>query len=200
MKHFPESTQALLAVLLVAGMSGALAVAAQAGGGHGRGECGVMVEPTSQTRVIAVRGVPHPRAVRYARIHPQFGRVDFGLYRRGRVWVARPIATSCFVVRRGRVTVVRPVPVWVWASPRQGVSVNVRFRSENACAVAAWTSADPEYGCALCGESFSSYRGWERHTRGCARDEFHGHVAFESWDPVDLDYFRFRLDVSGLQG
>ncbi len=200
MKHTPRGTRALLAALLVAGAGTAAAGVAEAGGayyetarvfqaGHGR-----------KARVVVVKPRYRPRAVRYAVIHPWYGRVDFGLYRHGRVWIARPAAVRPFVTRRARVVVVRPVPMWTWAPVRPGIAGSLCVRDGNTSAAFAWADATPAYGCAFCGESFDDYGDWEEHSAGCAHDEFDGQVSFESWGQEDLDYFRLRLQVSGLLG
>jgi hypothetical protein len=132
--------------------------------------------------------------------HPRYGRLDFGLYRWGSAWHARPAAMRSFVVRRGRVVVVRPVPVWSCAPAPSGVAGAIRIRSGNTTLALALGKSDPEYGCPFCGRSFASYGRWKSHARGCGEDEVHGRVAFESWDEDDLAYFRARLELSGVTG
>lgn len=213
MKHFPEMTKALLAAFLVAGLSSGFAAGAEARGKddshgkhgkHGKNVRVVRMHPNGKGKQIVVRGIPHPTAVRSAvrvvQAHPQFGRVDFGVYRRGTVWVARPAAPRAFIVPRGRITVIRPVPIWTWVPARRGVSVNVRYQSHDVCGDLSYARLTPQYGCAFCDAGFTSYRAWERHARGCAGGHVHGRLAFESWDDGDLDYFRARLEVSKVFG
>ena len=197
MKHFSEQSKALLAAFLVVGLSSGLATGAQA---HERNDRDGRVHRGSRAKGVAVRGIPHPQALRVARVHPQFGRVDIGLYRRGSVWIARPAAPRAFVVRRGRVTIVRPVPIWNGIPAHRRVSVDVRYRSDDDCAAFNYWRLTPDYGCAFCEESFPSYGDWERHSRGCAHDEIRGRASFQSWDADDLDYFQAQLEVSHVFG
>lgn len=132
--------------------------------------------------------------------HPRYGHVRFGMYRRGHGWYARPTVMGTFVTRRARVIVVRPVPVWACAPSRSGVAASIRFRDGNTSLALHIADHDPRFGCSLCGESFDSYGRWERHSRACARDDFRGALAFESWDDDDLEYFRAQLELSGFNG
>ena len=201
MKHFPEKSKALLAAFLVAGLASGLAAGAEAKGRHGKDVRVVRVHPNGKAKATrVVRGIPHPSTVRVVQAHPQFGRVDFGVYRRGAVWMARPAAPRAFIVPRGRITVIQPVPIWAWTPVRSGVSVNVRYRSDDVCGDVHFSRLTPQYGCAFCDAGFASYRAWERHARGCARGHVHGRLAFETWDNGDLDYFRARLEVSKVFG
>ena len=200
MKHFPTKSKALLAAFLVAGLTGGAAVAADAHGNHDKDVRVVRTKQNGKTKKAVVRGIPHPGTVRVVQAHPQFGRVDFGVYRRGTVWIARPAAPRAFVGRRGRVTVVRPVPIWSWAPARRGVSVNVHFRNDDACGAVRYSNLEPQYGCPFCDAGFASYGTWERHARGCSGGHVHGRVAFETWDAGDLDYFYARLELSRVFG
>lgn len=201
MKHFPVKTKALLAAFLVAGLMSGGTVTAEAHGSKGKDVRVVRAQPNGKWKAkkIVVRGIPHPSALRVAQAHPQFGRVDFGVYRRGAVWVARPASSRAFIVRRGRVTVIQPVPVWSW-TPRRASSVNVRFRSGDACGDLHYSSVTPQYGCAFCDAAFASYGSWERHARGCSSGHVHGRLAFQAWDAGDLDYFYARLEISRVFG
>lgn len=201
MKHFPEQTKAWLAAFLVAGLSSGLAAGAEAHGRHERDARVVRVLPNGKVKAARVgRGIPHPNSVRVVQAHPQFGRVDFGVYRRGAVWIARPAYPRAFVVPRGRVTVIRPVPVWAWSPARHDGWGHSGYPSGDACGVVEVAHLAPQYGCSFCDASFASYRAWKRHAYGCADGHVHGRLAFEMWGDGDLDYFRARLEVSKVFG
>lgn len=209
MKSMHGFAKVALAALLVAG-AGMAADVAQADGKRHRSEHGdhdgnddgrYGWDDDGCRTVVVKQKHRHARYRNACEVpHPRYGRVNFGLYRRGSAWYACPTTRSPFVTRRARVIVVRPVPVWACAPSRSGVAASILFRDGNTSLALAFADRDPQFGCSLCGENFGSYGRWERHSRGCAGGEFRGAVVFESWDDEDLDYFRARLETSGLSG